>query len=413
MEHTDRKNILVLVEHFGQGGAERVALMLAQLLHESSRYRVSLYAIHNSYPAPQLEGIRTGTLDIGYAGGFRKIGNYYRKISRLAGLKKELRSDLTISSLWPVDWMNALTGKDRRMCLIQINILNNPQNALMVKLRPLVTRVYNSFDKVIVGGANLIPELVDFFRIRRDKLEVMQNPVEIGRVEKNLREALPAKLEGPFARYRVCVAANRLAAIKNTAALAPIFKSLRDQEGTKFLIIGEGEEAASVRRAVTDAGLRYSQVEDADFDETAHFYFLNFQQNIHNIISRAALFLFPTKGEGLPLALLEAFACAVPALVSDCPNGGISEVMEGAKPYDPEHPRTTVEATSAGFLMPIPEAGHPATIAAWKETIESLLAADEDRIEKIKEGARARARDFDTEKTRQKWEAMIEAVLQP
>ncbi|RYZ17397.1 MAG: hypothetical protein EOO16_24270, partial [Chitinophagaceae bacterium] len=204
-------NILVLVQEFGQGGAEKVAAMVAQLLQERGRGRVFFYALNRGGSIPVIEGVECGSLDIVPRGGIKgKLGTYRERFGRLARLKKEKQIDLTISQLWPVDWISALTGNERKVAVMQINILNNEQNKAMVRMRPLVSYIYRKFNRIVLGSANLVPELEGFFRIPKEKLQVIYNPIDTALIDRNRAEPLPYRLEEVFAQHRVLVAAHRL-----------------------------------------------------------------------------------------------------------------------------------------------------------------------------------------------------------
>lgn len=406
-----QKNVLVLIEHFGQGGAEKVAAMLAQILHESGRFRVWFYAVHQPAHLPLLEGIGTGSLGIKtHSDLATKTVNYYKKVKRLKKIKNNLNVDITISSLWPADWINALTGEDKKIAVGQINILNNPQNAAMVRYRRLVTWIYKRFDRVVLGSSTLTDELSGYFKINPGKLQVIHNPIDTLLIEHNMQIEPLNKLDALLAKYNICVVANRLHPIKNNTVLVHIYKILSDQSEVKFLIIGEGEEKEIIQTLIGQEGLRWSQVDQESFDETAHFYFLNFQGNIHNIISRSRMFLFPTKAEGLPLALLEAMYCGVPIVASDCPNGGISEVVEAKHPYNASQPRTQPEELSGGYLMPIPASEKKETIKIWAERIKEILNADKFFLESIRSANRQRARNFDKQIIGMKWQQLLDEV---
>ena len=406
-----QKTILVLVEQFGQGGAERVAAMLAKMLHDSGQFRVYLYAVNHTDTTTSLpSGLSTGWLNRRPAHGIlNKIAAYPKRWSALRKLKKQLAVDLTVSSLWPVDWINALTGRDKKVAIIQINILNNEQNAMMVRFRRLVTAVYRRFDAIVLGGANLKSELTGFFRIDSEKLTVIQNPINTRLIDTNINEPVGDKLNTILTRYKICTAANRLHPIKNTEALIGIYKLLENRKDVRFLVIGEGEEKDRIKKTIEQAGLKWSQIEDGRFDEQAHFYFLNFQNNIHNIISRSKIFLFPTKGEGLPLGLLEAMYSGVPVVVSDCPNGGISEAMEAKQPFDIARPRTVPERTEGGYLMPVPLEHE--SILQWKEKIEEILNMEAGTVESLKNGGRSIAMKFDQEKIKLQWIGLFNNIL--
>lgn len=406
-----QKNILVLIEKFGQGGAEKAAAIVSQMLHEDGRYRVCFCSVYRPSGDYHSNSVEQRTLDIVPARSLpQKLVNYYRKVRRLRRLKRELNIALTISSLWPADWINWLSGRDKKVAVIQINILNNAQNAAMVKMRRLVSRVYNGFDRVVLVSVNLHEEMAGFFAVRKDRLAVIHNPIDARQLEKNLNEPLEPALEAAFSQYKILIAANRLHDIKNTATLVPIYKSLPSRANAKLVLVGAGDEEAAIKDLVLREGLRYTDAGPA-FDASADVYFLGFRSNIHNLVSRASVFLLPTKGEGFPLALIEAMYCRVPIMASDCPNGGVFEIMEGQGAYDMNTVRTAPERTPGGYLMPIPSAAQPDTIRTWAGCIEDLLHAPQPETEAIRNGNRTRALTFDTQALSKKWFQLIDNVL--
>ena len=207
------------------------------------------------------------------------------------------------------------------------------------------------------------------------------------------------------------VVANRLHPVKNTESLIPIVKKLPENKRIKLLIIGEGEEKIRLTKLINEEGLQYSEIEVSSFDENADIYFSKFQDNIHNILSKANVFIFPTKSEGLPLALLEAMYCGVPILVSDCPNGGVSEALDAKKSFDINHPRKEPEFTGGGYLMPIPFAEQDSSIQIWADKIEEVLNFDNSKLNSIQLKNRERAVQFDKEIIKRKWLSLIDDVF--
>jgi glycosyltransferase involved in cell wall biosynthesis len=409
-----KRRILVLVERLGQGGAEKMALMLAEMLQSAGKFDVYICAMYRIDAFLfNAKGISVSSLQIEESRGLRgRCINYFKKINRLRKLKKELSIDLTISSLWPADWVNFLTGKDSKIAIIQINILNNIQNLQMVRFRKLFRYIYNRFDRVVVGSASLIDELTGFFKIQRSQLIAIPNSIDVGMIDQNIQIALPVDVARLFKKYHVLVAANRLHETKNTQSLISILKKLPDRSNVKLLIIGEGDEEKNLKESIREEDLLYSRIDCSEFDETADVYLLRFQKNIHNLIHQSKIFLFPTRAEGAPLALLEALCCGTPVLASDCPNGGVFEVMQGSGAYDRYQERTISEQTKAGFLMPIPDRSKPGSIESWSHQISYLLHMDMNMAQAIGVGGRTIAAAYDRESVRLKWLETIDLVLQ-
>lgn len=404
-----KKNILVLIETFGPGGAEKASAIVSQMIHESGKYNVYYCSIYNSNENYHLNEVERKSLNITRPKTLsRKVFNYWLKIRRLKKLKKELNIDLTISSLWPADWINILTGREKKIAVIQINILNNDQNKAMVKFRKFVTYVYNKFERVVLVSANLKEEMTSFFEINEEKIFVIHNPIDSRKLDENIDSPVHQKLKGAFEKYKILIAANRLHDIKNTISLVPILKSLNKRDCYKLVIAGSGEEEQNIKARIIEERLRYTDIDS--FDETADVYFLGFQENVHSIISKSSLFLLPTKGEGFSLALLEAMYCKVPVMVSDCPNGGVSEIMKGESHYDIDSKRTIPEKCFGGFLMPIPSIKDDFTINQWARGIEELLESES--IIHLGEENRKKAVEYDINNLKFKWFYLIDTVLE-
>jgi glycosyltransferase involved in cell wall biosynthesis len=60
-----------------------------------------------------------------------------------------------------------------------------------------------------------------------------------------------------------------------------------------------------------------------------HVTFAGYVNNPLPYVKRCQLFCLPSLYEGLPLALLEAMACSVPVLATDCPSGPREVLADG------------------------------------------------------------------------------------
>jgi len=84
----------------------------------------------------------------------------------------------------------------------------------------------------------------------------------------------------------------------------------------RLLIVGDGPERATLRRQVERAGLQHRVVFAGRIDD---------EWERVNIVRASDIALLPSYGEALPVALIEASACARPVVATDV--GGIREVI--------------------------------------------------------------------------------------
>jgi glycosyltransferase involved in cell wall biosynthesis len=274
--------------------------------------------------------------------------------------------------LWPVDWVNLVVGGEKKLVALVINIRGNDQNARLMRQRGFVSWIYCRADRLMACNSGFAEEMRTVFQVPAARLKYVRNPISRATVQSNQQMPLPAPLARWLEQNEVVVAIGRLNPVKNFAALIPAFAQVRQRRSARLLLIGEGAEGAAIEAECRRYGLSYAEISDDSATTNAAVCRLKFRDNIHNVLTRAKVFVLPSRSEGVPLALLEAMACGVPVVVSDCPNGGPAEVLL-ANPPGPHQPRREVAVTSGGYLMPIPEPSAPETVADWARVIVDLL----------------------------------------
>jgi len=124
------------------------------------------------------------------------------------------------------------------------------------------------------------------------------------------REAARAELElEPDAT--IIGAAGRLVPVKDFSTFIDVSVRLEDQ--ARFVLFGDGPERVNLQQENRRKG---GTVE-----------FAGFRSDFPRLLPALDIFLFTSRDEGLPTALLEALACGVPVVAP--PVGGIPEVLTG------------------------------------------------------------------------------------
>lgn len=160
-------------------------------------------------------------------------------------------------------------------------------------------------------------DVLTFTGISPDKVSVIYNPV-VTPEQDELRRKVPDHPwmidDGP----PVVLSVGRLGDQKDFPTLLKAFHVLARTRDLRLIILGEGE-----RRQELEECIRSLNLEDK-------VSLPGWKANPFAFMSRAALFVLPSKFEGLGNVLIEALACGCPVVSTDCPSGP-SEILEGGR----------------------------------------------------------------------------------
>jgi glycosyltransferase involved in cell wall biosynthesis len=184
-----------------------------------------------------------------------------------------------------------------------------------VRNRLLLLPVFAGFDRVVCcsnSSLRSFPTIYRFLAGRR--LCAIQNGLDIARIDKIACTDRSKRVDsGQF----TVISIGRLVGIKNPSAVLAAFQESADEK-SRLLLVGEGPLQASLTAASSARHLEKQVV----------FTGLISRDRVYEHLFRASLFVSASRGEGLPVSVLEAMACSCPVLLSDiAPH---REVSEGA-----------------------------------------------------------------------------------
>ena len=172
-------------------------------------------------------------------------------------------------------------------------------------------KFYNNYNKIICQSDDMMNDLVKNFKIKKDKLIKINNPVDFNFIEEKLENA--TKPESYREGFKNVVAIGNLSSRKGFDNLLKVFVKLK-QHKVLLHILGDGRDREMLHQMKLNLGL-----ENVIFD--------GLQKNPYPFLKFADLFVLSSRYEGFPNVLLEAGACGTYALANNC-KGGIHEIIQ-------------------------------------------------------------------------------------
>lgn len=159
----------------------------------------------------------------------------------------------------------------------------------------------------------------------------------IGKAGVPIRHRDLGRDDGCRAGKPVILAVGRLEKQKDYGTLVRAFDMVKRVIEARLIILGEGSQRADLEIMIANLGLSEA-VKMPGFAENPYAY-----------MSRADVFVLSSVREGLPNVLIEAMACRVPVVSTDCPYGP-DEILDGGR-YGSlvpvEEPRALADAIMA------------------------------------------------------------------
>jgi glycosyltransferase involved in cell wall biosynthesis len=395
----DTKQIYFLLNSLAGGGAEVVAVRLSEylpvanfiLLERDIKYKtdkpIFFLSNHSTKTSPIIKTL--------------SIPMYAYKLSDFIE-----KNSLVVSFLERANFVNIISKLFKKhKAIISVRVDQQTGHVGLRKLNKLLVRIlYPKADLIIAVSYGVKESLINL-GIEEEKIKVIYNPYPMDEIRELAKEPLGSYEE--IFKHPVLITAGRLTKPKGQWYLLRVFKALKEKhKDLKLVILGEGELKEYLVKLSEGLGLK-TYVWDRDkLSESFDVYFLGFQKNPFKFIARSKLFVFPSLWEGFPNALVEAMACGVCVVSSDC-RSGPREIL--APNTDFSYQTQKPEFAEYGVLMPVFELKYKSAEEPleekeimWVETIDKLLE-DGSLRKNYSEKAKQRAKDFSIEKIVEEW----------
>jgi len=308
--------IAIFFHDLGIGGAERVMLQLAQGFIDLG-HPVDLVLARAEGPLRAEVPSRVQIVDL-------KTRSPIQMFFGLTSYLREKRPRVMLSPFEVTSVIAILAKKITRLPVrvvirVSVHISRNKRTAKWKKILEefVVSRVYPWADGIITVSEGVAEDLSLYTGISLERIKVIYNPVITEQLMKVAEEPVQHRFftEG---QYPIVLGVGRLAEQKDFSTLILAFNLLQKKIPSRLIILGDGEERASLEELIRALGLQ-GMVDLPGFD-TNPFAFMK----------RASVFVLSSKWEGLPGVLIQALSCGCPVVSTDCLSGPF-EILKGGE----------------------------------------------------------------------------------
>jgi len=181
----------------------------------------------------------------------------------------------------------------------------------------LLRRLYRWADEVVAVSQGVAGDLATATALPRERIRVLANPV----VSPELFTLARAAPDHPWfapGHDPILLGVGRLTAQKDFATLIRALALVRRAVRARLVILGEGEDRPALNVLIRSLGL----------EDSASL--PGFVRNPFAYMARADAFVLSSQWEGLPGVLIQALACGVPVIATDC-HSGPREILRGGR----------------------------------------------------------------------------------
>ena len=256
---------------------------------------------------------------------------------------------------------------------VSLNIIQSYRPGINTLMQWFTRLLYNTADKIATVSEGIKERIINDYKIDPQKCLTIYNPVNISRVQQLASQLAKKKLIDDKVYL---VAVGRLVPQKGYEDMIEAIRLVNRETPCKLLILGEGPLRKTLEEKVFSLGL------------TDTVLMPGFVEKPWPYLSAATLFLSTSHWEGFSLAHIEAMACGVPLVLTNCDYG----------------PKELVLSQEIGTLVSVGD------ISQIADRIKELLL-DERKRKRIASNARQYVNKFDSLVIAQQYEKMIENIL--
>ena len=390
------KKIAFILQDLTGGGAERT---VSNLSFELSKYYDFYIIVFNgknvSYPH------NAKIIDINCPPKqtiLGKIFNIFKRIHILRKIKKEYKFDIVVGFMFSACIVNILSKRTEK-------IVSSARNYMSAYGMSKLLYVQEHFiaekaDLVVAISEMVRNDLINNFKVSPNKIITIYNPCDTPRLIEYSKNDIDYYFDSNQFYF---ISVGRLVRQKGQWDLVKAMSIFaKKYPKTKLLILGTGYYEKELKKLV----------EELDISENVEF--LGFQNNPYAFLAKSDVFILTSLHEGLGNVILEAMACGVPVISTDC-YAGPREILSPRSDYRKK--AISMECEEYGIIVPEISKNEDFTLSIndkhkiLSRAMEKLYL-DSNLRKKYRNKAINRLNDFSQSKVSNEWHELFKKLLE-
>lgn len=374
-----KKRLAILITSLSGGGAERVVSILLNELQK--KYDITLilmmpdivYDIPENIEMIYLEKTNEKESNLKKIIKLPYLGWKYKKICN------DKKVDISLSFMYRPNFINSFAkffGLNSKILISERNTasMTYSGNSIGSRIgRLLVKKLYSKADLIIPNSKGSAIDLIQNFNILENKIKVIENSIDENKVNLLASEPIDSILKENKFRF---ILVGRLEKHKRQELVIKAFSKLLNEE-CELWILGQGVRNSKLQYLIKRLGLEN------------RIKMLGFDKNPYKYMKEADCFISSSIREGFPNVLIEALACGLPVISTDC-HSGPREILSPKSDISIKL-NNRLEIAEYGILTPVDNE------SKMIEAMNIILKKNE-IYENYKVKSKKRSKDFNLEK---------------